>query len=430
MVGGIIQLMHSDSDSYLIGNPQITFFKSVYYRHTNFAIESVQLNFNNSITTAESIAVCNIPRSGGDLLHNIYLEIDLSGTEAPDTSGYINWTNATAYAFVKEATIKINNQILDKHYSEWFDIWNELTNYKLFEDGMVNKHHGKELYLKSADNKKKPPFLKMYMPLQFWFCRNPGLALPLIALQYSNIVLELKFRNLNYLINCNGKGKEQEVVPKVKLYGELIYLDSNEKKKFAQKSHEYLIEQVQFSGSQKLSTTHELNYNHYVKEIIWVCRGKNLGETEPTGTDNINPIKNIDGGAHSNGNDYFNYTANSDQFTEYLFTDKYYEHFSKATIILEGNERFSKRNASYFRTLQPHNYHTNVPLNREKKIYLYSFALHPEKHQPSGFLNFYKINKAELKFDDVLEDEDILIFATNYNILRISDGIGALAYVQ
>jgi hypothetical protein len=430
MVGGIIQMIHSETDSYLIGNPQITFFKSVYFRHTNFAIESVQFNFNNNITSAESVATCNIPKSGGDLLHNLYLEIDLSGTVASDTSSYINWTNATAYAYVKEATIKIDNQILDKHYSEWFDIWNELTNYKLFEDGMVNKHHGKELYLRSAKTKTIPPILRMYMPLQFWFCRNPGLALPLIALQYSNLVLEFKFRNLNYLINCNGTGANQTLTPSVKLYGDLIYLDSEEKKRFAQKPHEYLIEQVQFNGKETLSTKHQLNYNHYVKEIIWVCKSKNVEERLPTGTDTIDAIHNIDGGDHNNGNDYFNYTANAKTFTEHLFTDEYYEHFSKATIILEGNERFSKRNASYFRTIQPHNHHTNVPLNREKKIYLYSFALHPEEHQPSGFLNFYKVVKAELQFDDILDNEDILIFATNYNILRISDGMGALAYVE
>ena len=416
------------ANKYITGNPQTSFFKDVYYRHTNFAMESIPCVFNTSINNNSDTNVSVIIHKSGDLVNDVYLEFELELTTTSLSGGkYINFTNSTGYAIIKHVTLLLNNEEIDKHYGEWFDIWDELTTNNNKQDILVNKHQAKYAYLKSNNGTTK---LKCYVPLQFWFCRNPGLALPLIALQYSNIVLELKFRNLNYLINCKGTGSQQTIIPNVKLYGDLIYLDSDEKKRFAQRSHEYLIEQVQFNGPQKLSRTHELNYNHYVKEIIWVCRGKNLGETEPTGTDNINPINNIDGGAHNNGNDYFNYTANAKNFTEHLFTDEYYEHFSKATIILEGNERFTKRNASYFRTIQPHNHHTNVPLNREKKVYLYSFALHPEEHQPSGFLNFYKVGKAELKFDDVLDNEDILIFATNYNILRISDGIGALAYVE
>jgi len=438
MGGGIVQLIaRGATDINLTGNPQITFFKSVYKRYTNFAIEEVSQSFDGDISNDEFTIQVKLNHSG-DLLRKIWLEIDLPETTTNNSdSDFCNWVNGTGYAYIKEASLKIGTQTIDTQYSEWLDIWNEFTDVYRNETILVNKNYYSNSYLIGGSSNKLEN-LKLYVPLKFWFCKNTGVALPLIALQYIDVKLSITFRSIDSLINAgknNGttsvfnKGADYKK-PSIKLYCEYIYIDKDERRKFAINKHEYLIEQVQKIGPISAAKIIDLDFNHSVKEIIWVFRDKNKGERNAS-TENTNTSLNQDGVVSSNGNDYFNYSSTHTNYKDYISTNMSYEPFDNATILFNNNERFSKRPATYFRMVQPLNFHSRVP---DKNIYLYSFCFNPEHHQPTGCCNFTKLD-AKLKFDDdenVLSSSEmeILVFATNYNIYKISNGVGALAYTN
>tara|TARA_B110000259_G_C13977871_1_gene387432 strand:+ start:60 stop:1334 length:1275 start_codon:yes stop_codon:yes gene_type:complete len=422
MGGGILQLSsYGGQDIETVGNPQISFFKSVYKKHTNFAIETIEQQFEGNISNKESKVYAKINKNG-DLIHKCYLDIKFP--KFPSSSGpstYNNWTNGTAYAYVKEVSLLIGDLLIDKHISEWFDVWNELTDYYQNEHLMVNKHLSKIGHLKRNQGECEP--LQCYLPLQFWFNRYTNLALPLVALQFHDVKLQFVFRDLDNLINTDGSNVGTNTTPpNTKLFVDFIFLDVDERKKFAQNSHEYLIEQVQFNKT-SLNKRNEIKFNHTVKEIIWVCRNNNVGKEA---TSNIDATLNKVNSALSNGNDYFNYSTLTNTNVEYVGGYPSNEPFSHATINFNGINRFDKQRASYFRTVQPINYHTRVPT---KHIYCYSFALQPQKHQPSGTCNFSRMHTAFLELDNITTDpSELLVFATNYNVLVIQSGMAGLKY--
>ena len=442
MGGGIMQMIVTGKQNkYITGNPETTHFKAVYFRHTNFAMESVPCIFNNSVSNnSESTVRATIQRSG-DLVSGAHIEFEIKREQTGNdiTGGtYINWTNATGYALLKEISFDIGSQVIDKHYSEWFDIWNELTDVNNSEHIMVNKHSAKELYLKSSNSNVvgNTDSLKCYVPLQFWFCRNPGLAFPLISLQNNKAYINATFRNPYTLINTDHKIGASGVgtityTQGPELYIDYIYLDEKERRSFATKDHQYLIDTLQYSGISDLKNSHEINFNNPIKELIWITRNKNVS-TEL----NLSTISsNADADAYSNNksslnknNDYFNYMSalvRSSPSIEYLYGSEIHEPFSEAELFINGNSRFNKRKATYFRTIQPLNHHSLVPT---KHIYCYSFALTPEKHQPSGICNFSELKKVELKLYNPSDNSEILIFGLNYNLLRFKNGIAGLAY--
>lgn len=434
MGGGTLQLSsYGGQDIETIGNPQISFFKSVHKRHTNFAIETIEQVFDGSITNSESKITSKINKNG-DLIHKCFLDIrfpEFPANSGNDNDNYNNWTNATAYAYLKEVSILIGDTLIDKHISEWFDIWNELTDTNMKEHLFVNKHLAKNNYLKDNDTKASCKPIQCYIPLQFWFNRYASSALPLLALQYHDVKLQFLFRDLRYLINTNGTiGTTPTDTPKIKLLVDYIFLDVQERKQFAEKSHEYLIEQLQFK-KETLTTSNNINFNHPVKELFWICRNKNVG-TEATTT--INPILNLvktnplSGNAMDNRNDYFNYstlTYDANR-TEHVGGYPSNEPFEKAWVSFNGIERFSRQKASYFRTIQPSTYHSRVPT---KHIYNYSFCLKPEAMQPSGSCNFSRMKDCKLEFENITSDDtELFVFATNYNVLAIHAGMGGLKY--
>lgn len=458
MGGGILQLVaRGATDVNLTGNPQVTFFKSVYKRYTNFAMEEVLQSFNGDLS-ADEFKIETKLNHNGDLLRKIWLEIDLP--ESPTNDGnadFCNWSNGTGYAYIKEASLKIGTQTIDTQYSEWLDVWNEFTDVYRNETILVNKNQTTTAVLLGATGKKVKK-LKMFVPLQFWFCKNTGAALPLISLQYIDVKLSITFRSLNSIINSGRKNVvtgignigNQTTVPDVKLYCEYIYIDKDERRKFATSKHEYLIEQVQKIGPIPASKIIDLDFNHSIKEIIWVFRDKNRGEKNVSdSTNNTNITKNKNGKVSIAGNDYFNYNSNHERYSDNIRTNITHEPFDNATILFNNQERFPKRPATYFRMVQPLNFHSRVP---DKNVYVYSFSFNPEYYQPTGCCNFTKLD-AKLKFDDadnmfdksntgnmisgdsssgIIKDNimDIIIFATNYNLYKISNGVGALAYTN
>jgi hypothetical protein len=245
----------------------------------------------------------------------------------------------------------------------------------------------------------------LYVPLQFFFCRYHGLALPLIALQYHEVKINLEFRPK---AECYMGDEVPGSLVNASLYVDYIYLDVDERRKYAQLPHEYLIEQLQFTGAESLSATSNkvrLNFNHPVKELVWAAQlDTRVATASNTDTGNVNQWTNwLD--------------ASSVNLT------------SNAKLQLNGHDRFSQRDGTYFNLVQPYQHHTRIP--DSAGVNVYSFALKPEDHQPSGSCNFSRIDTVTLQLTQTTSAAHKLrVYATNYNVLRIISGMGGLAYAN
>ena len=278
MGGGLMQLVaYGAQDIYLTGNPQITFFKVIYRRHTNFSMEAIEQTFNGSADFGKKVS-CTISRNG-DLMYRVYLQVTLpeKTTEANQSFRWLNWIG---HVLIKNVEVEIGGQRMDKHYGQWLHIWNELTQTSGHQAGYANMvgNVPKLTQVISGDNGCMPT-TTLYIPLQFWFCRNPGLALPLIALQYHEVKINLEFndaKNCYWAVDADAQRLDCCLsLQAASLYVDYIYLDTDERRRFAQVSHEYLIEQLQFTGAETVSTCCnkiKLNFNHPCKEIIWVAQ--------------------------------------------------------------------------------------------------------------------------------------------------------------
>ena len=502
MGGGLMQLVaYGAQDIYLTGNPQITFFKVVYRRHTNFSMETIEQTLSGTATDGQT-STCTISRNG-DLVYRMYV-----------TSSSQTVTDGSE-TLVKEAEIEIGGQKIDKHYSEWMNVWNELST-----------PESKALALKSmqgsigiSNGTSGVGFIQI--PLQFWFCRNPGLALPLIALQYHEVKVKVTWgtdADTTCGINCD-----------------YIYLDTDERRRFAQVSHEYLIEQLQKEDKSTVSKTHKLYFNHPVKELIWTtaadddygkaniklnghdrfalqdteyfqlrqpyechtavpkqnlpAAGKGLLAVGPFGTTTLTVPTGMaapltSNAIANNGQYTFNFKAdtgilniqgatapNPANFApgqELLFS--YLDDGAASTFvavvlvqsqIVNGApafgdvDGFGDNNANNITMtisvptqiggtdtmLSSNEAEDKLTIFRVdgdtsvtgggrtskllKKINVYSFALKPEEHQPSGTCNFSRIDNAQLIFTTPIA---CTVYAVNYNVLRIMSGMGGLAY--
>jgi hypothetical protein len=438
MGGGLLQLVaYGAQDVYLTGNPQITFFKVAYRRHTNFALEAIEQTFNGNATYGSRVT-CQITRNG-DLINRVYFVGTLTNTNAKSTGTADNNCIALVPYFglklLKTIELEIGGQRIDKHYSEWLYIWNELSlpqgkrdGYKLMVGGdKLNR----SIVLEATQS------YSVYVPLEFWFCRNVGLALPLIALQYHEVKINIEFENVSNMvdkgINYSDKAFKltqsdgstdltelQEVNINfsggtnldlsASLWVDYIFLDTDERRRFAQLSHEYLIEQLQFTGSDTVSAganslkSIRMNFNHPCKELIWVIKPTPKGDFRQT--------------------IYWNNFTDRNKDNQYVLAKN---PVTTAKIQLNGNDRFADRKGNYFSLVQPYQHHENTPDNFNTGINVYSFAIKPEEHQPSGTLNMSRIDTAVLSVASSV-DGSIYIYTVNYNVLRILSGMGGLAY--
>ena len=523
MGGGLMQLVaYGAQDVYLTGNPQITFFKVVYRRHTNFACEAIEQTFNGSPslgsratvpitrngdlvtkmwlktkiattdtlvkasktastyqyiiegtpsiedleddngnaktikvegTAANQITVTvaneytaaefsdNITPAAGDIIQLVGFDEDgyngsfvidsvgaafvqgttdgsyvchapgmANGTAAEESDATthkisifdksandeyetFDWGTDVGYSLINSVELQIGGTKIDKHYGRWMHVWSQLTKSAEHDPSHV-------AMVNPATAAGATPSHELYVPLQFFCCRNDGLALPLIALQYHDVRLEFEFssgqntvKNLEADGTVGSKGGNVSL-SNTTLLVNYIYLDSEERKRFAQASHEYLIEQLQFTGVETITASASnkvrLNFNHPVKELVWAAEksADNLNHFDFTDGSSANPV-------------------------------------SKALLQLNGHDRFAEEEGKFFNYVQTNTHHSRTP---SAGINVYSFALNPEEHQPSGTCNFSRIDNATLTVTTATAGTRMFVYGVNYNVLRIMSGMGGVAY--
>ena len=624
MGGGLMQLVaYGAQDVYLTGNPQITFWKVTYRRYTNFAMESIEQTFNGQADFGRRVT-CTISRNG-DLAFRTYLQVTLpeinqsmknnpnvnhvnvGGYGITDPTGlprfgndvYARWLDFPGEQLISQVEVEIGGQRIDRQYGDWMHIWNQLTltseqergYYKMIGnttqltfitdpsfsdiDGPCDSNAPRQV----CTPRNALPETTLYVPFLFWYCRNPGLALPLIALQYHEVKINLDIRPIDEclwavstLSDCqNGASVKvttayNQSLVAASLYVDYVFLDTDERRRMAQNPHEYLIEQLQFTGDESVGSSSnkiKLNFNHPCKELIWVVQpdanvdycssllcgellNRILGAQPFNYTDAVDALPNavhsfggpnsiagggggaptsnafigpdglfVDAGAEDvtgawlwntvgveQGLDFFanhpdlvpggsvaapgnravgtstygvyhtgydqggapnidvpnnptlrggaytvphlahsegqpDQSTVSDAGTFVLAETSLYLHcwgenpVVTAKLQLNGQDRFSEREGTYFDLVQPYQAHTRNP---DTGINVYSFALRPEEHQPSGTCNFSRIDNATLQL--VLSNATVegtstakvRVYATNYNVLRIMSGMGGLAY--
>jgi len=517
MGGGLLQLVaYGAQDAYITGNPHITFWKVLYKRHTNFAMEAFRVNFTGKATYGQRVVA--VVNRNADLVYKAYLEVKLPDTTtAANTANTYNvlWTGAwerrLGYQLFKKIEVEIGGQIIDTHYGEWLFLWENLTSgfdnsVKL--DSMTGGYVGGGV-TSNVSCGGRPNIL--YIPLQFWFCRNPGLALPLIALQYHEVRFNVTLAPATDLVS---KGQYSSVsaaaaalpqLSEMSLYLDYIYLDVDERRRFAQQSHEYLIDQLQYGLQQTITNSSariDLTLNHPVKELVWVFQDArktdcgstltaNEGFTQPFSYDDIVNRCRL----QINGQDRFD-----ERYGDYFWRVQPYQHHSGGAFWPMRSQAFAPSATTFTSTSGNYSITNDVitittvggniiegclvtgtgispgtiiaafgtgnggagtyqlsetPIGtvsgditftlpnlqytpHVNPINVYSFALQPEEHQPSGTCNFSRIDTTTLVFDSITESGlakptkstpfNFRIYAVNYNIFRVMSGMGGLAY--
>ena len=416
MAGGLLQIVASGAqDVYLTGNPQITFFKVVYRRHTNFSLESIQQFFRNENNLDFGKSTYSVLERKADLISGVVLEIKLPALDQTQNGAtYVNWVNGIGNAIINSALVKIGGYTVDTQTGQWMDIYSQ---YNVTKDkrGAYDEMLG---YRKTDLNILAENELTLHIPLNFWFC-NPGLALPIEALQYHDVEIYFNFANLADMVVSDvnlpnpiaaGSGVTAKFL-ECKIYVDYIYLDTEEKRRTIQSSHEYLIEQTQILNPEEIYTNDtsrkiDLFLKHPVKSLYWVISNDKYTTTGSTGKNN-QPLNY----------DADNSIDNKDTFKTMKFQ-------------FNGSDRFSERPAKYFRLTQPFQYFKCCP---EKTIYTYTFALRPYDQQPSGSCNFSRIDnvKMNIAFDSANQTTSpshLNVYAVNYNVLRIMNGMSSVIF--
>jgi hypothetical protein len=432
-------------DVYLTGNPKVTFFQAVYKRHTNFAMENIEQTVNGSASNSGRISV-TVARNG-DLIGDMYMQLTTKNTlVTEDGNGSPSGIWAAERA-VTDIELSIGGQRIDKHYQLWWRLYSEL-----YLDSAKKANYAKMTSVATASS----DLGQVFLPLIFFFNRNPGLYLPLIALQYHEVRLDFDLSSVydSYF----------SAAPRV--WGNYVYLDTEERRRFAQKGHEYLIEQVQHTGADSVSTGStsqvRLSYNHPVKELVWcytrssgtllsglwnfttgvsaeglsnvILESNTLAVSIGTNTGNVcavpiqfasgSPLILIGGGLNPS-NIYCSTSAWVEEGSAVQFRSA--GPLDSFKLILNGQDRFKEQSGKFFNQVQPFWHHSGCPY---PGVYSYSFALKPEEHQPTGTCNFSRIDNAQVQvaLKSGAPNTSQWMFAVNYNVLRIQSGMGGLAF--
>ena len=460
MGGSTIQLFAiGPQDFHLTGNPQITFFKSVFRRHTNFLKELRPIRFSGETPSFGSSDILAKIMNEGDLLSNIYLEATVTGKT--DKKGAYT-VNHFGNSLIKKVEFEIGGYIIDTQYSQWLQIYDELTenvcenkqtssgfkggrysdlnfttdsnateinvNNRIYGDSPLVFGGGRDTVAEPTQtenitNNVGTYTKKFVIPLHFWFTKNPGLYLPICALYKHDIVLRFTFEDKYKLIG--NSTNITNLTGSFKLFGEFITLEDEEKRRFSQSNHEYIIEQVQLNNNgpsttssvvdvenQLVKVDYELNFIHPIKYFVWVIVNEGSATTTLSNNSGQGPCYFVSQCSNSiygnDGND------------------------GRVEILLDGVEREQELSMLYYTRVYPKNHCKNIPdLDR---IGLYSFALNPFESEPSGTCNFSKINDKNIKIafanndTSTITNKPLYFFGVNYNVLIITDGMGAIRY--
>lgn len=391
MTAGILQLVaKGDQDEFLTGNPQVTFYKHAFKRHTNFAMETFDLRFNDIVEWG-TMSTCTLS-SKADMLSNLYLQITLPKLSSANKNLNGRWTEYVGLAMIKKVELEIGGQTIDSQTGEWLYIYNQLA----LDPGKRNGYD----YMVGFDidpTEEKT----LYVPLTFWFNTHTGLSLPLVALQYHEVKLRIHFRTFR---ECTINAPIEVPLTSAVVLANYVFLDVEERKQFAKEEQEYIIEQIQCDNENTInikSPVIDINFINPIKELVWVVQKKSHVTLE--------------------NNDWFNFTFRDNRMP-----------VKRATIQVNGTERFSPLSGEYFNLVQTYQHHTNIPDNAG--ICVYSFSIFPESPQPSGTMNFSRLDSARLKLDlqdDFLgngEDALVKIYGITYNVLRIHAGMGSIKF--
>ena len=487
--GALIQLQYGNTDrmTFLTLNPQITYFKSVYRKYTNFAREfiTVQPSTDNNLSwDSETIVEFTIPRDG-DAICDIYFTFELPDIYS-DTEVQFQWIKRIGEYLVKEVSLQLDtNQNLDKHYSEWLHAYSEL-NYsegkkegyyrmignvpELYDPSNAPGNNGiypSTTYAPSIINRK------IYLPLIFWFNKFSSLSFPLIAVQKSELKVKFLMRKLNELytvrdtttgyrikpLSNNYLGKYMSPVtnnnnlaltPRLEINN--IFLDNDERKRFALAAHDYLITQVQ-----KIEDTYNTNIininlkniNKPVTQIIFMIRRTDM--------ETVNEWSNFTNWNKETIPPYSNGYSNPHglPLTITSSTIKYYKTLNllkSATLKIQGYEittgnvvnndlsnltRINGKDSVFYNQMGNFTSNNNIP---NEGIYTYSFSLDNTNIQPMGAINMSSLTNKELTlnltelyttgYTNTSYNYTVLIFAVNYDILTIMGGMGGLKYAN
>jgi hypothetical protein len=525
MPGGLMQLTaYGASDLYLTGEPQVTLFKTVYRRHTAFSMEAVPQYFETNptfSTTQRTIGRVQIERVA-DLMQDIYVVLDMPAIFSTAEERF-QWIDFLGENIIARASVFCDGVQLDQQYSQWLHIWNELT----LPSGKRQSYYDMIGYTQQmtlptqyngaigGGNQPTIPKTRLYIPLPFWFCRNPGLAIPLIALQYNRIQIEVEFYEINHWfamwyhtsarrfyefgiadvadpdappsenpsirvlqevnttvapvragtlveeLNAGGFGPDNYFWkfvngttapggwnPNPYLLVNYIYLDEDERRRFAAVSHEYLMTQVQtavFTGQQNMSSL-ELVFQKPCKEMIFAFQRNDVDYTNEW-NNYTNCLYEYDSQSGNFQLDIAQYqqkvllAANQvatclpsvPPTPDALVVEDGQRNICYAVqFLLNGENRFTPIDAKYFGTLQPFMYHTYQP---PYGVFVYSFAENPEEHQPSGTMNFSRFQRIQLNthLRQVPTEEvtyNAYVFVHNYEVFRIIGGVGSIAFAN
>lgn len=416
MAGGLSQLIvYGAQDVFLTGTPEITFFKAKYLRHTHFAVESIEQPFTGNPDFGRRVQA-TLTRSG-DLVGRVYLAVQLPAVTADVAtvgSGF-SWVKELGHHIIRSVQYDIGSQVIDKHYGEWLSIWSSLTLPLGQATGYANMIGNVSTLTGTIGGAHAVlatqvlPAKKLYIPLQFSWNRQSGLYLPMIALQYHDIKISVEFKTFN---ECHrGAAAAVPVFSDCSLWVDYIFLERDERNKFAQNPHEYLTEQVQFNSEESVTASNvtvRLNLNHPCKEFYWFIRRDDAHDSSSYASRLLQ--------------DHTNYTTVANAATGV-------NPVATALIRFNGNDRMAVRDGDYFRYVQHYQYHTRTGA---EGLNVFSFALEPESHQPSGTVNMSRIDTATLNITTVAAmagvPAKISVYAFNYNVIRINGGMGGLAF--
>lgn len=491
--GGLLQIVaQGKQDVFLTGNPTISWFKFVYRRYTNFAVESQRMYFDGSPNFGQKLS-CLVPRNG-DLLGPVFLKVTLPQLYLSGTNQKVGYVNSPGHTLIQEISVQVGEQEIDKQTGQWMEIWSSLITDASQQPGfrqMIGQRPGyplldyqnncpdlsganptlpKNIFSREAANinvdisgirvsgsqispdPATGPYPEaydepimgpqtLYIPLRFWFNKNPGLYLPLLAMQYHPVRINVTLaplQNMFYTktlytteapgstLPCNAGLSVEPAQLGIELWGDYVYLDVPERRRFVSSPLEYLIEQVQYTPPLAIpvnsrTATLPLNFNHPIKEFIWVLQ------------------RNV----MVNRHEYFNwsslgaYEIQMNAVNGLTSPPARTDLMVDAKLQLDGQDRFDARDPIFFRLVQPYQRHTTIPSDRY--IYVYSIALRPEDLQPSGTLNASRIDNMVLQLNltsqatnystsALFGNMTAYVYATNYNVFRVIDGYAGLLF--